>query len=268
MMTLLNEFMDACDTSKTSPKKSLQPLVDKILSMVSPDEMNDFFASLDGAMGYRFNGRYEKTLADIIRGGNDELKEYAVKFVRSDKGTKKELINRYPDLVGHIVDKSEAREFWMKFLGSVRNRVAVLARMIMERLIDPSEQDEAIRKVIDYSFDNNEGMGDVSDEEILALKAAGFFQALKEEYFNSDYTSKNAYNCGRNKYDFFYGYTAHLPIDKDWIKTLADIFSQAVYPTVWLDIYKEHFLGDEKYKKRFDEVVRENGITLPSVMIV
>ena len=266
MMTLLNEFKDACDTSKTSPKKSLQPLVDKILSMVNPDEMNDFFAALDGAMGYRFNGRYEKTLANIIRGGNEELKGYAVKFVRSDKGTKKELVNRYPDLVGHVVGKTEAREFWMKFLGCVRNRVAVLARMIMVGLIDPSEQDEAIRKVIDHSFDNNEGMGEVSDEEMMTLKAAGFFDALKEEYFNSDYTSRNAYNCGRNKYDFFYGYAAYLPVDKEWIEVLVDIFSQADYPTVWRDIYKQQFLEKDEYKAKFDKVVSENGIKIPQCL--
>ena len=268
MMTLLNEFKDACDPDKTSPKESLQPLIDKILTMVSPKEMDDFFASLDGAMGYRFNGRYEKTLADIIRGGNEELKGYAVKYARSDRRTKKELINSYPDLVGHLVEKSEAREFWMKFLSSVRNRVAVLARMIMVGLVDPSEQDEAIRKVIDHSFDNNEGMGDVSDEEMLVLKSAGFFDALKDEYFNSDYTSRNAYRCGKTKYDFFYGYMLHLPVDKEWIEVLVDIFSQPEYPTVWRDMYKEYFLEKDEYKEKFDKVVKDYGIKVPDCLKV
>lgn len=73
MKTLLNEFSDACDPTKTSPKVSLQPLVDKILVMVSPDEMDTFFEDLDGAMGYRFNGRYENLLAGINESGGQEL---------------------------------------------------------------------------------------------------------------------------------------------------------------------------------------------------
>lgn len=231
--------------------------------MLNPKEMNDFFKYLEGAMGYRFSGRYDKLLSDIIKGGNEELKGYAVQFVRSDKGTEKELINSYPDLVGHLVDRSEAREFWMKTLCGIRNRIAVLARMIIVGLIEPEEQKEAIKKVLEHSFNNNEGMGEVSDEELQALNAAGFFDALKEEYFNSNYTSKNAYNCGKNKYDFFYGYMVYLPVNKEWVDVLVDIFSQADYPTVWRNMYKQYFLEKEEYKEKFDEVVKKNGIIVP-----
>ena len=272
MNTLLNEFKDACDSTKTSPKKSLQPLIGKILSMVNPNEMNVFFDNLSDVMGYHYNGKYEKLLTSIIKGGNEELKGYAVKFVRSNKDVKTELINSYPDLVGHLVEKSEARAYWMKELRGngfgKHNRVAILARMIMIGLIPPEEQDEAMRKVLEHSFDNNDGMGDVSDEEMLVLKSAGFFKALKEEYFNSVFTSNNARNCGKNKYDFFYGYVANLPIDKEWIEVLCDIFSQADYPTVWRDMYKEYFLEKEEYKSKFDKVVNENGITVPDCLKV
>ncbi len=268
MMTLLNEFKDACDPAKTSPKASLQPLVDKILPMVNPDEMNDFFARLSGAMGGRYLGRYEDTLAGIIKGGNEELKGYAIAFVRSDDSVRKDLINSFPDLVGHLVDKSEAREYWMKYLNNSRNRVAVLARMIMVGLIDSSEHDEAFRKVIDHSFDNNEGMGDVSDEEMSVLDAAGFFIALKEKYFNGKYTSSNAYYCGKYKYDFFYGYMLHSPIDKEWVDVIVDIFSQVNYPTAWRDIFIEHFLKNDAYKANFDSVVAENGISVPDCLKV
>ncbi len=268
MVTLLNEFKDACDPTKTSPKASLQPLIDKILSMVNPEEINDFFASLNSVMGFSFNGRYEQTLADIIKGGNKDLKGYAVAFVRSDNNVMKDLINRFPDLVGHLIEKSEAREYWMKHLYYSRNRVAVLARMIMVGLIDPSEKDEAIRKVIEYSFNNNEGMGEVSNEELQVLKSSCFFVALKEDYFNGIYTSKNAYECGKYKYEFFYGYMSHLPVDKEWIEVIVDIFSQADYPTVWRDIYKKYFLERDEYKEKFDKVVSENEIKLPDCLIV
>ena len=265
--TLLKEFKDACDVTKTSPKKSLQPLIDKILTMVSPEEMDDFFAELDGAMGYRFSGRYEATLASIIKSGNEELKGYVIKFVRSENRFKAELINDHPDLVGYLVDKSESREFWMKYLAVCRNRVAVIARMLMVGLIDAAEMDEALSKVLEHSFNNNDGMGGVSEEERLLLKANGFFDLLKKEYFNGDYTSKNTVLCGREKYDFFYGYVAHMPVDKELVDMLVDIFSRPDYPYVWSNIFKEHFLeADAAYKEKFDKVVSENGITLPSCL--
>lgn len=272
MKTLLNEFSDACDPTKTSPNASLQPLVDKILVMVSPDEMDTFFEDLEGAMGYRFNGRYEGLLAGIIKGGNEELKRYVVKFVRANKNVKTELINSYPDLVGHLVEKTEVREYWMKDLKGngfgKHNRVAILARMIMIGLIPPEERDEAMKKVLEHSFDNNDGMGEVSEEEMLALKSAGFFEVLKEKYFNSDYTSKNARNCGKNKYDFFYGFVGNLPVDKEWVEVLCDIFSQADYPTVWCDMYKQYFLKKEEYKVQFNKVISENNIKVPDCLRV
>ncbi len=267
--TLLKEFKDACDVTKTSPKKSLQPLIDKILVMVSPEEMDDFFAELDGVMGYRFTGRYENTLASIIKSGNEKLKEYVIKFVRSDKRFKAEFINDHPDIVGYIVDKPESREFCMKYLARCRNRVAILARMLMVGLIDPDEKDEAVRKVLEHSFNNNDGMGTVSEDEQLILNSNGFFDALKEEYFNGDYTSKNVVLCGREKYDFFYGYIAHMPVNKELADMLVDIFSRPDYPYVWSNIFKEHLLeADAAYKAKFDKVVSENGITLPSCLKV
>ena len=267
--TLLKEFKDACDVTKTSPKKSLQPLIDKILVMVSPEEMDDFFAELDGVMGYRFTGRYENTLASIIKSGNEKLKEYVIKFVRSDKRFKAEFINDHPDIVGYIVDKPESREFWMKYLARCRNRVPILARMLMVGLIDPDEKDEAVRKVLEHSFNNNDGMGTVSEDEQLILNSNGFFDALKEEYFNGDYTSKNVVLCGREKYDFFYGYIAHMPVNKELADMLVDIFSRPDYPYVWSNIFKEHLLeADAAYKAKFDKVVSENGITLPSCLKV
>jgi len=267
--TLLKEFKDACDVTKTSPKKSLQPLIDKILVMVSPEEMDDFFAELDGVMGYRFTGRYENTLASIIKSGNEKLKEYVIKFVRSDKRFKAEFINDHPDIVGYIVDKPESREFWMKYLARCRNRVAILARMLMVGLIDPDEKDEAVRKVLEHSFNNNDGMGTVSEDEQLILNSNGFFDALKEEYFNGDYTCKNVVLCGREKYDFFYGYIAHMPVNKELADMLVDIFSRPDYPYVWSNIFKEHLLeADAAYKAKFDKVVSENGITLPSCLKV
>ena len=267
--TLLKEFKDACDVTKTSPKKSLQPLIDKILVMVSPEEMDDFFAELDGVMGYRFTGRYENTLASIIKSGNEKLKEYVIKFVRSDKRFKAEFINDHPDIVGYIVDKPESREFWMKYLARCRNRVAILARMLMVGLIDPDEKDEAVRKVLEHSFNNNDGMGTVSEDEQLILNSNGFFDALKEEYFNGDYTSKNVVLCGREKYDFFYGYIAHMPVNKELADMLVDIFSRPDYPYVWSNIFKEHLLeADAAYKAKFDKVVSENGIILPSCLKV
>lgn len=269
MKTLLNEFSDACDPTKTSPKASLQPLIDKILVMVSPDEMDTFFEDLDGAMGYRFNGRYESLLASIIKGGNEELKGYVIKFARKDKRFKADLINSNPDLVGHLLDKTEVREFWVKYLNGCRNRVAILARMLMVGLIDPSEKDEAIKKVLEHSYKNNQGVGDVTEEELLMLRASDFFSILKDTYFNSDYACSHAKDCGGSRFDFFYGYVSSMQVDKEFVEIMVDLFSHAGYPYIWLNIFKEHFLeNDALYKAKFEKVASDNGITLPKCLKV
>ena len=266
MVSLLNEFKDACDPIKTSPNTSLQPLVDKILTKVNPDEMDDFFEQLEAVMGNRLSEQYGDLLAGIIKGSNKDLKEYVVKFARSNIELKTDLIDSHPDLVGHLVKQSEAREYWMKYLKHSRNRVAVLARMLMICLINPSETDEAIRTVLKYSFDNNQMMGDVTEEELTMLKSSNFYKALKEEYFNKDYTSKHARDCGETKYNFFYGFVKFLPINKEWVETLIEIFSQKEYPRVWLNIYEQDFLSDQEYKAKFDKVVVENSISLPKCL--
>lgn len=266
-VTLLREFKDACDPTKTSPNKSLQPLVDKILSMVSPDEMNDFFVELESAMGYRYSGKYENTLASILKSGNEELKGYVIKFLRGDKVFKAEFINSHPDSVGYLIDKTESREFWMKYLAGCRNRVAVLAQMLMVGLIAANEKDEAIRKVLEHSFNLNEGVGEISEAQFSVLASSGLLKCLKEEYFNGDFTSRNAAFCGRDKYNFFYGCIANIPLSKEFVEMLVDIFSRCTYPYVWLDIFIEHFLNvDTEYKAKFDKIVHDNDITLPNCL--
>ena len=80
---------------------------------------------------------------------------------------------------------------------------------------------------------------------------------------------KNVVLCGREKYDFFYGYIAHMPVNKELADMLVDIFSRPDYPYVWSNIFKEHLLeADAAYKAKFDKVVSENGITLPSCLKV
>ena len=42
--------------------------------------------------------------------------------------------------------------------------------------------------------------------------------------------------------------------------------SQADYPTVWRDIYKQQFLEKDEYKAKFDKVLSENGIKIPQCL--
>ena len=60
-----------------------------------------------------------------------------------------------------------------------------------------------------------------------------------------------------------------MPVDKEFVEMMADIFSQADYPYVWANILKEHFLErDASYKAQFDKVASDNGITLPDCLKV
>ena len=145
--------------------------------------------------------------------------------------------------------------------------MAIVSCMIFVGIVKNSEKEEAINKMIDYAFENNEGMGEISDEKLDLLKSEGLLKFLKEKYFNSSFTSKNAMVCGKQKYEFFSGFMYHIPINKEWVEVIVDIFSQPCYPLVWQDIYIKQFLLKADYKAKFDKIVSDNGILVPQNLL-
>lgn len=263
MKSLLREFEDAFDPEKTSPKESIQPLVDKILLMVKPSEMNEFFDGLKGITRFHFDAKFYSILEGILSGSNTELKDYVIAYLRQSD-VLVNFLSHYPEKVGQLVAKDEVRTLWYSKLIYCRERFSIVAELISVGLLVESEVAECLEKCITSAYSQNEGMGSISEAKLNLLIKYGLLDCLKTSKLNPNYTNRNARECGQNHYDFFRGFAYSLPLDKYTVEMMLAIFNEACYPTVWCSIYKE--MIDNERCKQFAKIVANNNLSVPTCL--
>ena len=262
MKSLLREFKDAFDPAKTSPKKSIQPLVDKILLMVHPSEMNDFFDGLKSVTRFLFDEKFYSILEGILSGTNKELKTYVIAYLRQSNDLVA-FLSHYPEEVGQLVEEGEVRSLWYSNLRSCRARFSIVADLISVGLLADDEVEECLERCIDNAYSQNDGMGSISEAKTNLLIKYGLLDSLKSTKLNPEFTRNNARECGQNHYDFFRGIAYTLPINNCTVEMMLDIFNQTEYPTVWCSIYKEMLDNDEERGKQFQSIIEDNGLVVP-----
>ena len=262
MKSLLREFKDAFDPAKTSPQKSIQPLVDKILLMVHPSEMNVFFDGLKSVTRFLFDEKFYSILEGILSGTNKELKTYVIAYLRQSNDLVA-FLSHYPEEVGQLVEEGEVRSLWYSNLRSCRARFSIVADLISVGLLADDEVEECLERCIDNAYSQNDGMGSISEAKINLLIKYGLLNSLKSTKLNPEFTRNNARECGQNHYDFFRGIAYTLPINKCTVDMMLDIFNQTEYPTVWCSIFKEMLDNDEERSKQFQKIIEDNELIVP-----
>ena len=262
MKSLLREFKDAFDPAKTSPQKSIQPLVDKILKMVHQSEMNDFFDGLQSATRFHFGTKFYSILEGILSGSNKELKNYVIDYLRQSNDLV-DFLSHYPEKVGQLVAKDEVRTLWYSKLIYCRERFSIVSELISVGLLVECEVAECLERSIDNAYSQNDGMGSISEAKTNLLIKYGLLDSLKSTKLNPEFTRNNARECGQNHYDFFRGIAYTLPINNCTVEMMLDIFNQTEYPTVWCSIYKEMLDNDEERGKHFQSIIEDNGLVVP-----
>lgn len=262
MKSLLREFKDAFDPSKTSPNESIQPLVDKILLMVKPSEMNEFFNGLQSVIGFHFDAKFYSILKDILSGSNRELKNYVIEYLHQSNDLVS-FLSLYPEEVGQLVAKDEVRTLWYSKLIYCRERFSIVAELISVGLLVDSEVAECLERCIESAYSQNDGMGSISEAKMNMLIKYGLLDVMKSSKLNPEFTRRNAWECGQSHYDFFRGIVYTLPIDECTVEMMLAIFNEADYPTVWRSIYKEMIDNDEKRGKQFQKIIDDNGHAVP-----
>lgn len=260
--TLLREFADAFNPAKTSPKSSIQPLVDKILLMVPPSEMNDFFDGLQSATRFHYDAKFYAILEGILSGANTELKNYVIAYLRQS-GDLVDFLSQCPEKVGQLVEKAEVRTLWYSKLSCCRERFSIVAELISVGLLAEGEVEECLERCIDNAYSQNDGMGSISEAKLNLLIKYGLLDCLKTSKLNPEFTRNNARECGQNHYNFFYGFAYSLPLDKRTVEMMLAIFNETCYPTVWCSIYKEIINDEEESGKQFQKIIDNNGLAVP-----
>lgn len=138
--------------------------------------------------------------------------------------------------------------------------------MLTSGLVESIETKEAITKIIEHCYTNNQGLGEIEDSDWDNLVQYGFLDILKSKYFNPDFTSNNARTLGKEKYNFFYGYIFKLMKKKEWVGIIVSIFSRPDYPTVWSNIFVENYLSSSENKAYFEEVCKEYALDIPECL--
>lgn len=260
--TLLREFADAFNPAKTSPKESIQPLVNKILLMVHPSEMNDFFDGLQSATRFHFDAKFYSILEGILSGNNKELKNYVIDYLRQSNDLV-DFLSHYPEKVGQLVAKDEVRTLWYRNLRCCRERFSIVAELISVGLLADGEVEECLERCIDNAYSQNDGMGSISEAKTKLLIRYGLLDSLKSTKLNPEFTRNNARECGRKHYDFFRGIAYTLPINNCTVEMMHDIFNQTEYPTVWCSIFKEMLDNDEEKDKQVQKIIEDNKLIVP-----
>ena len=257
--TLLREFADAFNPAKTSPKEPIQPLVDKILLMVHPSEMNEFFDGLQSATHFHFDTKFYSILEGILSGTNKELKKYVIAYIRQSNDLV-DFLSHYPEEVGLLVAKDEVRTLWYSKLRSCRERFSIVAELISVGLLADDEVEECLERCIDNAYSQNDGMGSISEAKTNLLIKYGLLDSLKSTKLNPEFTRNNARECGKSHYDFFRGFAYSLPMDKRVVEMMFAIFNETDYPTVGCSIYKEMLDNDEERCKQFQKIIEDYGL--------
>lgn len=260
--TLLREFADAFNPAKTSPKSSIQPLVDKILLMVQPTEINDFFDSLQSVIGFHFDAKFYSILEGILSGANTELKKYVIAYL-SQSNDLVDFLSQYPEEVGQLVAKDEVRTLWYSKLGCCRERFLIVAELISVGLLADDDVKECLERCIDNAYSQNDGMGSISEAKINLLIKYGLLDCMKSSKLNPEFTRRHARECGKNHYDFFRGIAYTLPMYKRVVEMMLAIFNQTEYPTVWCSIYKEMLDNDEERCRQFQKIIEDIDLIFP-----
>ena len=265
MKSLLREFKDAFDPEKTSPKESIQPLVDKILLLVKPSEMNEFFDGLKSTTRFNFDAKFYSILDGILSGTNTELKKYVIAYLRQSDDLV-DFLSHYPEEVGQLVAEDEVRPLWYSKLISCMERFSIVAELIKVGLLKDGDVAECLERCIENAYSQNDGMGSIGKANLNLLIKYGLLDCLKTTKLNPDYTCRNARECGQNHYYFFQGFAYSLPLDKYTVEMMLAIFNEACYPTVWCSIYKEMIDDDNERGKLFKEIIEENNFSVPTCL--
>lgn len=261
---LLNEFKDAIDTKKTSPNRSLQPLVDKIKSMVKPEEMNGFFSELYSIFYLNAEYRFFSLLNDILNGSNKQLKEYLVDYMTKECKYLIKFLDFFPQNVGLLISMDDAREFWHEKLDISDNRFALIANMLKVLLIDKDDIEECLEYSINKTYDKYSGSwGQLCEEDINILINNGFLDALKKTIMTSDFTSRE-YAKACNKCGFFESFMQYMPISVEFVEVIIGIFSAVIYPYTWADIYKKYMVDNGGKKSEVEKICKEKVWQIPN----
>lgn len=264
MNTLIKDFEVYFDPLKTSPNDSIEPLLDKITSMVQPKEMLSFIAELRKVFkkAYRFD--FYVILKKLYDRTDGNIKECVIEYLQQDEERIQGFIDEYPETVVELVSQKKAYSFAKKNLLMINNWGAVWANMLVGGMIKAKDLDDLHRNLMIYMKEHNKSLYHISESQIDSLYKHGYFKMFINECLDSNKTQK--YEVYQEINYSMYFYSSHfynIPIDKEFVQAVIYVFSNSKHPIALRNFVTDEYLKEKEIKDKFMLVLKELGEELP-----
>lgn len=264
MNTLLNEFEVYFDPLKTSPNEPIEPLLDKVISMVQPKEMLSFITELRklSEKAYRFD--FYVILKELFDRTEGNIKDSVIEYLQQDEKRIQGFVNEYPETIVELVPQKEAYSFAKKNLLMINNWGAVWANMLVAGMIKDKDLEELQRNLMSYMEKHDKSLYHISESQIDTLYRHGYFHMFVNEFLDSNKTQKyEVYQNINYSMSFYTSHFYNIPIDKGFVQAVIDVFSEPKYPMALGNFISDEYLKDEDIKNKFMAVLKDLGEELP-----
>lgn len=264
MNTLIKEFEVYFDPLKTSPNDPIEPLLDKITSMVQPKEMLSFITELRKVMEKAYRLDFYAILKKLYDRTDGNIKESVIEYLQHDEEQIQGFIDEYPETVVELVSQKEAYSFAKKNLLMINNWGAVWANMLVGGMIKDKDLDELQRNLMIYMKEHNKGLYHISESQIDSLYKHGYFKMFINKCLDSNKTQKyEVYQEINHSMSFYSSHFNNIPIDKEFVQAVIDVFSNSRHPIALLNFVSDEYFKDKDIKDKFMLVLKELGEELP-----
>lgn len=265
--TLLGTFDNFFNTAKTAPDADIQPLVEKISTMVRKDELQSFFDDYGTiVLKYKPLG-IEKAYKDILDNSRDTVvKEALISYIQKEKAWTHAMIRTYPEMVLDLyTDPATIRELWYQDFSSLANSSKIFVMLLTSGRIPAGQIAEACTRVLECYYTNNTYIHYSMDEDVSILKNCGYFDCFMNTYMSTEKLNNSSnFSDLCHKTDFYISHIQYIDIDEKLIRKLIEVFTPSSPFT--LDSRVKEYLNNlpELSKQAIKDILTQNSLTLPN----
>lgn len=264
--SLVTEFEDYCNPAKYSQSTPLTPLLEKISDMVSDRDMEEFVGKIMHCVAKSYNRDYNEFLTSLIfldGEGNKRVRECTLNIIKSDIDKRNRFIEANPNLVSHILTTPvEVREYWKRYLIYSQYPQKIIASLIDNGLIPKNELNELFGVVLENGYEHDGYPRELTDKEIETLNKSGYFECFFKSYFTERHIKHN-YSPINFKTNFYIEHLFRTNITPTMVSMMVELLSELPYPYTLQKRIKEELWSKEEFKKTFEMVAHDNGISIP-----
>lgn len=263
--SLVNKIEKHYDSSFTSSKQDVAPLIQEIANAVERNELPDFWPKAlqaidDASFDWEQINRND-FIHKVFVNNNLQNVETLIGFIKSEEGLRNSFIMVHPEIIQRLsLSEQENRNFWKTKLISFNEPLKVYASMLRNNLILPGEIEEA-NTLFSYKKIYTD---DLTDH--LTLSHFGFGKALHKVIFvDNDPTDLYHYwKFLHSNAKFVRQYLQYYPLTADVVKIISsELNKDEFYPFFLQNELETLFKGNPSKKDEFLKIISENGFPIP-----